>query len=746
MLPTSMLTLVLTLILPFPPMRGRDSVAIVASREAPVVFAVAEIRAALKKVGRPGVETGAEAVGHDYGTVIVIAAGAEQAKRAAETLGVAPPKSDAPQSYAIRVKEREGQTVYVVLGADNVGAMYGGLDVAEAVRQGTLETLAKAAIDRAPHVARRGIKFNIPLDARTPSYSDAGDAAQQNVAVVWDMDFWREMLDEMARDRFNVLTLWNLHPFPSLVKVPEYPDVALADVKRTTVTFDATYSLTGTDMVRKETLANLETVKRMTIEEKVAFWRAVMQHATDRGIEVYLFTWNIFTYGAQGKYGITPAQDNATTIDYFRRSVRETVLTYPLLAGIGITAGENMHKRTDEFASEQWLWKTYGEGIRDAKAKEPGRSVRLIHRFHQADARDVLAAWKEYPGTFDFSFKYSVAHMYSSPKPPFARGTLEKLPPHLRTWLTVRNDDVYSYRWGDVDYARAYVRNLPGPEKLAGFYMGPDGYIWGREFISTEPETPRQLVIHKQWYSFMMWGRLSYDPNLPDDVFRRALAERFPKAPVDKLYEASARASRIIPLVTRAYWNDIDLKWFPEACVAHAGGQGFRIKGFHTVRDFMNGQPMPEGGIVSVTAYRDRMLAKQPPGGMTPPEVAAELKAHARATRELIAGIEPGADKELRLTLGDLAAMAHLGDYYAEKLSGAVELAFFDKSGNAERRAAAVRHLEAAVGHWKAYAAVATRQYRPQHLTRIGMRVDLNALGAEVEKDVEMARGWQVAR
>ena len=46
----------------------------------------------------------------------------------------------------------------------------------------------------------------------------------------------------MARHRFNVLTLWNLHPFPSIVKVPEYPDIALEDVKRTTIPFDDTFS------------------------------------------------------------------------------------------------------------------------------------------------------------------------------------------------------------------------------------------------------------------------------------------------------------------------------------------------------------------------------------------------------------------------------------------------------------------------------------------------------------------------
>jgi len=81
-----------------------------------------------------------------------------------------------------------------------------------------------------PHIARRGLKFNIPLDIRTPSYQDAGDAAQNNIAEMWNFEFWREYLDTMARDRYNILTLWNPHPFPSMIKLAQYPDIALPDV------------------------------------------------------------------------------------------------------------------------------------------------------------------------------------------------------------------------------------------------------------------------------------------------------------------------------------------------------------------------------------------------------------------------------------------------------------------------------------------------------------------------------------
>ena len=269
------------------------------------------------------------------------------------TLTIAP-SAMKPQSYRIH---RTGATIAVVA-PDAAGAMYGGLDLAEAIRLGTLADLKDG--EHTPYIEKRGIKFNVPLDARTPSYSDNSDGINTGIFKMWSLDFWHEFIDEMARHRYNVLSLWSLHPFPSIVKVPEYPDVALNDVMRTTVPMDDTFSHSGNDMVRPVMLSHLEIVRKMTIDQKIAFWREVMQYAANRGIEVYWFTWNIFMWGAEGKYGITSQQDNPKTIEYFRASVRELVLTYPLLAGIGITAGEHMQTRKDEFASEKWLWRTYG--------------------------------------------------------------------------------------------------------------------------------------------------------------------------------------------------------------------------------------------------------------------------------------------------------------------------------------------------------------------------------------------------
>jgi hypothetical protein len=708
------------------------------ARSGPAAFAATEIRMARASKGASLVEHGLDALASNAAALrFVLAAGPAASQQVSSALGIAPLKSNSAQSYSIRRANANGRVTIAVLGADAAGAMYGGLDLAEAIRIGTLGTIADS--DHSPRIDRRGIKFNAPLDLRTPSYSDNSDAAQANIAEMWSLDFWREFLDNMARHRYNVLSLWNLHPFPSLVKVPEYPDVALEDVKRTSIPMDDTYSHSGDDMFRPVLLTRTETLKKMTITDKIGFWREVMRYAHDRGIEVYWFTWNIFTFGAEGKYGITSEQTNPKTIDYFRASVREMVLTYPLLDGIGITAGEHMQERKGEYNKEAWLWKTYGEGIRDALKSQPERRFRLIHRYHQTGQTEIVEAFKDYPGPFELSFKYAIAHMYSIPNPPFIREALPYISPEHRTWLTVRDDDVYSFRWGDPEYAREFVRNMPPKDKIAGFYMGPDGTIWGREVIAKDPETPHELVIAKRWYSFMLWGRLSYEPDLPDSLFEKTIASRFPDVDATKMMRTWAEASKVFPLITRFFWGDIDLRWFPEACLSHP-----RYKGFYTVQHFIEGQTMPSSGVLNIVEWRQRMLAGQPMNGVTPLEIAEELAKSAGAALRSVAELRqtPGMAKELRLTLGDLEAMGHLGNYYAAKIRGAAELALFDRTSKPERREAAVRYLYQALDHWKRYSTSYTAQYRPAQLyNRVGY-VDIPGLTTKVEQDIAIARLW----
>lgn len=645
----------------------------------------------------------------------------------------------AAESYTIRVQKEGDCRIITVRGADATGTMYGGLDIAEAIRTGTFDSLKDS--DHSPHIAQRGLKLNIPLDLRTPSYTDCSDAAQANIPEMWKREFWTAYLNSMARHRYNVLSLWSLHPFPSLVKIPEFPEVALDDVWRTRAKLDDTFSFAGTDMVRPAMLADYEVVKRITIDEKIEFWRWVMQQAANRGIRVYFFTWNVFTFGAEGKHGITNDLSNQITKRYFRASVREMVKTYPLLAGMGITAGEGMPEKMDSKAKEAWLWDTYGEGVRDALKDEPKREFNMIHRFHWTAQSDILDAFQNYPGPFEFSFKYSVAHMYSITNPPFIQPLLENLAPGRKTWLTVRNDDIYTFRFGDPAYAREYILNMPPSDKLAGFYMGPDGYVWGRDFLERNSDPgPRPLVMEKQWYSFMLWGRLAYDPSLPDSHFEKVLAARHPTAASAQIFRGLQGASQVMPLTTRFFWGDIDLKWYPEACWGHPRSKS---RGFHTVRHFMEGSSMPGANVLCIRDWRARFVTRQPMAGTTPLEIADALDAAAAKTFTSLDTLREPAkqDGELQMTVNDCEALAWLGRYYASKIRGACALALFDVNGDKFEHDSALRHLRDAVTYWKRYAAIRDAHYVPALYNRVGY-VDVIALTEKVTADLDIARNW----
>ena len=639
-----------------------------------------------------------------------------------------------PQAFRIHV---EADRTIRIVGGDSLGAMYGGLEVAEMIRLGgSLAAVCDKA--RKPYVFRRGLKFNIPFDARGPSYDDTGTCSQKNIPVMWELDFWREFLDTMARNRYNVLTLWTTHPYPGLVKLPRYPGVNYDDVcvLRNGVTTRTSRHFDDVDLFDP---ANVKVVKKMSLDEKIAFWTRVFDHAEARGIEIHIFHWNIYTFGAKGKHGIDDQPDNPKTIEYMRYCIGEFLKTYPQVDGIGVTAGEHVNrKRLKDYGIEQWLWRTYGQGVMDAKAVSPGRKLRFIFRQHQANLGKIAAAFDGFDGPFNTGHKYARARLYSTTTSPYLdkeyRALLEKY--KVPCWLNLRNDDVFVFRWGDPDYVREFLHNLPRDVMRfeAGFYMGPDGYVWGREFVSKVPELSGELEVIKHWYRFMLWGRLGYDLTLTRDYFEKRLARRFPTAEAALLYDTWANASGIIPQVNRFFFRVNDLQFAPEGCIFEGG--------FVDVNHFFRNPPLPGSGILSVQEYATAVLKGEEPDGMTPTEVADKLDAMANAALAGVAKLRksPLASKELAATLGDIEAMSFLGRYYADKIRGAAALAVF--RADPKRVAAheqAVRHLTDAIDEWQTYARIAGAAYRPQLLSRTH-HLDWDKLLADVKAERDKIR------
>lgn len=625
------------------------------------------------------------------------------------------------ESEGFQIAVSKDKTRITVLALDDAGLMYGAFELAEQIMIASVAAVQNTFQN--PYMKMRGTKFNIPLDVRTPSYSDVSDAAQKNMLEMWNFDFWTAYIDSLARYRYNYISLWSMHPFPSLVKVPEYPDVALDDVRQSTVNWKENYSLNGHLFNETEIFENTKVIKKISMDEKIEFWKKVMNYGKERNVDVYFVTWNIFTYGVDGKYGIDDSVDNETTRDYFRQSVKQMFLTYPDLAGIGLTTGENMYGvSTDE--KEDWAFATYGQGVLDAAKELPNRKITFIHRQHMAGAREIASKFQPLVDhqniNFIFSYKYAKAHVYSSVKQPYHEKFVKDIQQdgNLRTIWTLRNDDVFYHRWGAPDFVRDFITGIPH-HVSDGYYYGSDQYVWGREFLSKNAEKPREIELAKHWYHWMMWGRLGYNPQMSNERFADILQSRFPKTNAKNLFEAWQKASMIYPLVTGFHWGSLDFQWYIES----GQSRPFYAKtstGYNDLDFFIELPPHPGTDNISIPKFVAAELNNKKLIGTTPFELATQILKNADDALSW-SNTVGNVGGELGTTKNDIESIAYMGKHYAHKINAATNLAFFRKTYDKKYHQLMLDELRLSALYWRYYSSSSlTINKNPLWTNRVG--------------------------
>jgi hypothetical protein len=624
------------------------------------------------------------------------------------------------EGFIIHKESGKSKTIWI-LGKDDAGVMYGGLEVAEIIQVRGFDAIENQLQN--PYMKVRGTKFNIPLDVRTPTYTEPSDAAQNNMAEMWDFEFWKEYIDNLARYRYNLISLWNLHPFPSMVKVPEYPDVALNDVRKSTVDWEENYSLHGRFFDAPEILDNYEVIKKITIDEKIDFWRKVMDYGKQRNVQFYIVTWNIWIYGTGGKYGITDKMENPVTTDYFRKSIKQMLLTYPDLAGIGLTTGENMYAYTAT-QKEEWAFATYGLGVLDALKEQPARKITFIHRQHETQAKEITTIFQDVIKNkninFVFSFKYAQAHVYSSVNQVFHHNFVNDIQgENLKTLWTLRNDDIFYFRWGAPDFVRDFIKNIPY-DISEGFYYGSDQYVWGRDFLSKNISGKGQLEIVKHWYKWMCWGRLGYNPNMGNDRFVDFIQSRFPSVNAKEMFNAWQSASMIYPWVTGFHWGALDFQWYIESGQSQPQPAN-TPSGYHDVNRFITLPPHKGTGNISIPDYTKAFLAGSQIEGETPLQVAGKIIQSADYALNWVREQNIEMNNELRITIDDIRTMAWLGKYYAHKIKAATYLSLWRESSAKDWREKVLEELNVSAGYFRHFATQAmANNHNPLWTNRVG--------------------------
>lgn len=671
--------------------------------------------------------------------------GMPQAKYAAQMLeqsllaqGYALQETTADYDISLRIAAaRLGSESYVLApqkkkiaieGGDERGLIYGSLSLAEDLKNGIPLHKIKARSE-SPHLAFRAIKFNLPWDSYRRS-----QALDQHMATCRDLNFWRAFLDMMAQNRFNALTLWNLHPFAFMIKPKNFPEAS--------------------------------PFSDQEMAEWKRFYQGLFRMARERGIDTYIVNWNIYVTPEFSKahqvaldnldHKLHATGDTSAIIKrYTRESITQVLEEYPDLSGIGFTHGESMWGMTPQ-QRQDWFKETIIEGMRLARRKS-----KLIHRVPLSAnlalggstsvdteqlTRKAMEELNFLEGPIWAEIKFNWSHAFSSPKLIKVHGGklndtyFKPEPQNYKVAWMARNEDFFCLRWGVPGFIRQHIATNT-QSYVGGYFVGSECYIPAKDYFTkiTGP-VDWTYAFERQWLFYKQWGRLLYNPETPDEVFRAEFSRRYGKQ-ARALSDAYALAGTT-PLRLASSFN---FTW--DFTLYSEGFMALNKKSMEYISvDRQIEQAATDPDYVSVADYVKTLSD----GGtftrdkITPPVLAKMIEQDCHKALRLIKNIKISGNNSLRYEVADVQVWANLGLYFAQKLKGAVALQTYRVKGGEENKQNAVRHLKSALHFWDVVVGITRPLYQDMPLTHYSeqndkLRFHWEILRPQVARDVEIA-------
>ncbi|MCH6233167.1 glycoside hydrolase family 20 zincin-like fold domain-containing protein [Cognataquiflexum rubidum] len=591
--------------------------------------------------------------------------------------------------------------IITINGGDANGLLYGCLSLKEKINTGV--KLGDITFEEeSPVMEFRGIKHNLPWDAYR-----ANPALEQHYEAAKDLNYWKAFLDMMVENRFNVLSLWNLHPFTYMIQPKNFPEASpFSDSE---------------------------------FQNWQALYRGIFAMAKERGIETYLVNWSIFVSEKFAKTHNVASDNfypnfyvNGDTTEIVKRYTRESVTQvleeYPDLTGFAISHGEGMGGMTPK-ERQEWMNETMIEGMRLAN-----RKVKFIHRVPfsanlgsgGSTSRDTEILTREAMESIDYfdgpiwvEMKFNWSHAHSTPDLVKVHGGklgdtyfVPEPKNYKITWMA-RNEDFFTLRWGVPDFIRSHI-SKNNHSYVGGYFVGSEGYIPVKDyFTSTDKPVNWKYAFQRQWLFYKLWGRLLYNPDTPDKIFQDEFVRKYGNSGTD-LLEAYALSSSTQLRLASVFDSTWDLTLYGEGFLSLDKGSMKYISvdrlinqktmdpNYISIRDFV------ASGASAGTGY----LMK-----ISPLDLADRLEMDCMRALALVADIDTSKDASLLYEVSDVQAWSNLGLHLAEKLRGAVQLETFRKNGEASYQNNAVKHLEKALAYWDQVIAITRPIYKDMPLT-----------------------------
>lgn len=592
-----------------------------------------------------------------------------------------------PEGYSIEKIPIEGHNGYAVMAGDENGAMYGLLDLRmQYFKASGLHGIHEKIVN--PRFQFRAIKFNLPWSPYRP-----GKAAEIHLAVCRDPEFWRRFLDMMAENRFNVLSLWNLHPFTFMIRPENFPLACPFDEHE--------------------------------LNEWKSFWKNLFRMAKERGIETYLVNWNIVVSpGFAEAYGATEKNDTSETVrKYTRECVTQVINEYEDLTGLGVTLADWMNDMTPK-EREDWILETFIEGM-----KRASRPIKFIHRSVLAgsplEMRRVIDA-AALPDPVWVEVKFNWSHGHSTPRlsitHDYASGEIDQRfwyprPLNYKIAWMIRNEDFFVLRWGEPEFIRKHIMTN-GKDYVGGYFVGSEGYIPAMDYSHRlQRHRTWQYAFEKQWLYYTLWGNLLYNPDITDEEISREFDLRYPAGNGSVLLRAHTLAGRMPLRLASFHAGTWDYTLYAEGFCAPRESRGLfdGISSFISIDEFIQHETL-DPSYMSIPKFVAELTAGReiPEGTITPLNLAEDCERDARELLNLLGQLRKSLNPlngAIECELSDLECWAYLGHYLSCKLRGGVALERYRMTGNADFREKAVEVLKQGAEHWKAVSGITDSHY-----------------------------------
>jgi hypothetical protein len=591
-----------------------------------------------------------------------------------------------PGKEGFSIKSGKNNNI-IIAGADNSGALYGCMELADRVRK-TGKLPGDISFTDQPEMVLRGTCIGLQKSTLLPGRGVYEyPYTPKNFPWFYNKALWIKFLDSMVENRMNSLYLWNGHPFASLVKLKDYPYAVEVD--------DSTF------------------------KKNEEMYQFLTKEADKRGIWVIQMFYNIIVSKPFAEKNHIKTQDRNRHItpliaDYTRKSIAAFVEKYPNV-GLLVTLGEAMEGVGQD--DIDWFTKTIIPGVKDGlKALGKKEEPPIVLRAHDTDAPSVMKeALPLYKNLYTMA-KYN-GEALTTYEP---RGTWAELHRKLSSLGTVQIENVHlmanlePFRYAADDFIQKCVLAMHDIYHANGLHLYPQASYWDWPYTA-DKTNPRLLQIDRDWMWYKAWARYAWNchRDRSDEVnyWAGLLANKYGTdlSAGKNILEAFEQSGEIAPKLLRRFGiTDGNRQTLSLGMLMTQLINPYRY-GLFTL---LYNSESPEGEML--TEYAEREWKHEKHVGETPVEIIKEVKVHGQKAVDAIQQASPLITKdknEFERIKNDMHIYNALANSYAEKAKAALSVLRYKYSNNITDLDKALPHLEKSLDWYKKLAALTKDTY-----------------------------------